>query len=362
MVPGTRGAKFKAAVGLGEKVRNGAGGFGAAFKTRVGVGSGASRVNMNRGNSQFIEAIPQHSRTSSNVSRFSTQETVKDRFSDFFDRLKADILSKLGVKEKDFNDPYAAARQKQEAQTSNIPDISALAAIDEREFLKQAELRRLSLAGVSAQTGDFNLFEKDPFADPPPLRNPFADPILPLPPTSKTNQSSYVDSIRRSRGQSISRPHEPTHSRYPSMAPSDTESYRSTYMGPNARKKKGRSDPFDLERPDLYPVPVPALPTNLMQQDSFWGKSLGGEPLRDRNYEPSVAAVTAPRTVSEAGTYESRYSRRMSMGGWGDPGPDLGVGNTTSGAGATWFREQDEGELGVLSSPNSIGRGVGKAR
>lgn len=68
--------------------------------------------------------------------------------------------------------------------------------------------------------------------------------------------------------------------------------------------------------------------------------------------KPRVVSVSTPRIVS-AGTYGSKYSSGVSsLGGWGDPGPDLGSGSVSQGSSL-------RGEVGSISSEQVYGQGSG---
>lgn len=106
------------------------------------------------------------------------------------------------------------------------------------------------------------------------------------------------------------------------------------------RKGKGRSDPFDLERPELWkpklqnpPMPAPRDSTrdlypNPLRMSSLRGQALAGQD--SQGAQPRVVSVQTPRIVSATGTYGSKYSSGVSsLDEWGDPGPDLGPGSST---------------------------------
>lgn len=424
--------KLKAATGgLVGRVKDGMGGFGMTLKKTVSGGNdgrGGSKVNLDRGNSQFLEQVPQHSRSNSTVSGYVQPLTVKDRLSDLVEGFKDNVLYRLRPRKekyKDSVDPFAAAREKQLAKTGGQPDFSILVAMEEQELQQAAERRRMSLSGGTTDTfGSLGLNfsssldpnnEKNPFADPPPLINPFADSVAqPKPSIPKGVSSTYVDTIRRSRGQSISLTGNPltqtSDSRYPSTIGASTignrDTYRDTYMSSATRKTRARSDPFDLELLGNT-GPVPALPTPNRgtansgsyfsnadfrasantRQSSLRGQPIGNAPLDSNGAQPRAVSVFKPRVISSTGTYSSRYSGDTNMGGWGDPGPDLGPGSATLRPGllkmdsvmtgysslvpmplfgekeqeAENERDQIRDDVSVGSGKSS-GRGIGKAR
>jgi len=193
--------------------------------------------------------------------------------------------------------------------------------------------------------------------------NPFADPVTqPQPPIQK--QSTYISDIRRSRGQSIDHTNNNTHvyrtsstrapgSRYPSSIAPSRDSYRDTLFSSfsgNARKGKGRSDPFDLERPELWRSNnlnnmdgntnasrasnrPPTRGSSNLYPDPLQMSYLRGNPagrIDSSSAQTRQVSVQRPRIVSNA-SLASKYSSGVSsLGEWGDPGPDLGPGSGNS--------------------------------
>ncbi|KAF8866092.1 hypothetical protein BDZ45DRAFT_579218 [Acephala macrosclerotiorum] len=311
----------------------------------------------------------------------------------------------MGTKEPE--DPFAAARSMSEKQAAskvgNPPDFSQLLRMDDRDLQLQAERRRMSLAGNTnslPQLGSLGLnfasVGDDPFADPVkpgwkpppstnPASNPFADPATSRnnpfadPPTRPGNTvpkaNTYITDIRRSRGQSIDNttsnnptfiyrpPSTAIGSRYPSSIAPSRDSYRDTVFSSfsaNVRKGKGRSDPFDLERPELWkPKDTNSgarYPSPLNTNTNAKGGPIG---------PPS----TNSRVISTGSL--SKYSSGVSLGEWGDPGPDLGPGSgsstargyygeTTMGSDGEWDKERAKNNVSPLSRTSSKG-GVGKA-
>ncbi|TVY84756.1 hypothetical protein LSUE1_G000567 [Lachnellula suecica] len=386
-------------------------GIGASLKSKVG-GDRIGGVNLNRGNSQFLDGtISQHSRNNSVLSNSSGKITVRDRFTDWWESFREKL--KLG-KNNEPADPFAAARGMNEKQANfdKPPDFSQLLGMDDRELQLQAERRRASLtktqSGASLPPlGSLGLnFGDDPFADPittktttqnPPRNNlnPFADPIS-QPQPSIPKQNTYVQDIRRSRGQSIDatqngpaaygRPPSTVAltSRYPSTIAPSRDSYRDTVFSSwsaNGRKGKGRSDPFDLERPELWRNGGNVLSGNRASRTR--GFSISGResaalypsPLTTNNLPPPRVVSTATPRVASIDTYGSKYSSGVSsFAGWGDPGPDLGPGSVNSslrgnasssggsadfGSNGDWNRQQQLASQGDGNvSPVSFGSGV----
>jgi hypothetical protein len=208
------------------------------------------------------------------------------------------------------------------------------------------------------------------FADPPPpaaskapnkKNNPFADPVSESQPATR-NINNYVTDVRRSRGQSAnmtknnqsafgasgaSRPN----SRYPSCIGLNRESYRDTVfssVSANGRKGKGRSDPFDLERPELWmsSSSINTSSTNASQgharkysrPDRRGSSTIFPDPLRMSAVQgniPGVGRHTRQPSKAHSRTISSElgsiYSSGMSsLADWAGPGPDLGPGSSST--------------------------------
>jgi hypothetical protein len=338
-----------------ENLRDGFANTGASIKTKFNNSSSVS-VNMNRGNSQFIQPIPQHSR--SNSSALSAGQgsnlTTRDRVVDWWTRFTADVnfnwrLRNLIGKNTEPIDPFVSTRAMKEAGNQSNPDFSKFLAMKDSELRAQADRRRRSLSQSQQQLGslglDFsesNARNNDPFADPstspsklrvvnPTIMpsdagvvtlNPFVDPPTvpkPVTATKVLGPANYVADIRRSRGQSISGPSKSNTttpatrypstiggpaSRYPSTIVTNRshDSFRSsigTSFSMNPRKKAGRSDPFDLDSLALATSP-PSMPV-------FETKNYPPQTAMARN--SGLSRITQSPTSTLGGMNESRNER-----------------------------------------------------
>jgi hypothetical protein len=325
---------------------------------------------------------------------------------------------------------------EKQAINNTPPDFSKLLTMDDREMQLQADRRRSSLSGplpapTLPQLSSLDFHTNDPLADPSPQKqpwkpatsiNPFADPIPQPEPTASKSQT-YITSVRRSRDQSVDNAvtansqnaninslyRQPSAaSRYPSSIAMSRDSYRDTVystFSANARKGKGRSDPFDLERPELWrPKQVPTssslypnsnlngTTTNITAESRF-SKDAGHtrkgsvararesaglylSPLRTGGAQPPSTHQNSTQRMQSGGTYSSHYSSGVSsLGGWGGPGPDLGPsgnsslqGNASSSGGSVdlgqnWDNKRNADNVSPLSveSKASSKGGVGKA-
>lgn len=397
--PTGRGIRWKSALGyridqvrtVGSGIKSGVVGIGASLKSKVARDrSDSPSVNLNRGNSQFLDGpIPQHSRNNSVLTDGDEKMTLKEKAADFWDNVK-DKLSRLRKKDDEPSDVFAYARgvTEKQATLNGQPDFSQLLGKSERDLQLQAERRRMSFPenGTVPQLGslglNFGTPGDNPFADPiagaTKPSNPFADPVT-RPERSVPKDNTYITDTRRSRGQSIDQgksnlpsnninsiyrpPSTAVASRYPSTIAPSRDSYRSTVYSnftSNARKGKGRSDPFDLEGSlksgnsmDMYPSPLTS---------SRWppAQSSQNQPPKPRRTDSTMSAT-------------SKYSSGVSsLGDWGDPGPDLGPGSGASSlreiGNEKGYREELEerrakdnvSPVSQLSKVSSKG-GVGKA-
>ncbi|KZL72093.1 hypothetical protein CI238_00898, partial [Colletotrichum incanum] len=328
--PTPRSAKLKAALGYNFQ----------RFRGQLGALVSRNRDSSStRDRSQFMN-VSQHSRNSSSFSSHTGPRdvvTTKDRVKDWWERLTADMNFNWRLR-GDRNvdkDPFVSTRDMKDrkAAMGGQPDFLTLLGMDDREVEREAQRRRLSRGQGSAGSADHFLgglglnFENaaaNPFSDvnalphdsakPAPLivanpgNNPFSDAnAISAPAAAAKPPSTYIADVRRSRGTSFgggtTRP--PSGSTY---SPRLDSMYRDSMQSVESfatRRNKFRSDPFDLERPEL-------LGSRTTQASS--------------NY--SQAGSAAPRVPGSAHTrvdsFSSKYSSGVSMDGWSDPGPDVG--------------------------------------
>ncbi|KAK4184457.1 hypothetical protein QBC35DRAFT_53233 [Podospora australis] len=346
--------KVKAALGMNlRKIRG-------HLRNKTG-GTSAPSVNMNRGTSQFIDAASTHSRANSgyndnnNNNNNQGQITTKDRFVDWWSRLTADINFNWRLRNKSTGPDTLTAMsnnvpERKPGSVGSQPDFLTLLGMDDNELDREAQRRRGSLSRKNGSAGSAEHFLSglnlsfgngngaggdNPFSDanaiahtsaqPAPLQssgglnvnsgnpNPFSDanairdqPQLPKPTT-------YVAEIRRSRGQSVA-------TRQPSTI------YNRDSLGSvssfNNNRNKFRSDPFDLERPELLLASsgLPGSGSRNTAKNSIISSTAGttgGSTMGDSIRKPEGA-----RTRTES--FSSKYSSGISLGDWSDPGPDVG--------------------------------------
>jgi hypothetical protein len=354
-------------------------GLGVSLKSKVVRDlRNSPNVNLNRGNSQFLDGpIPQHSRNNSTLSDGTSQHAIKDRFNDWWAWFTEHVGVNWSLKRRNkaLLNPFTRAGRLTEKQANSIggPDFSQLLRLNEDDMQLRPE-NQLDPRSSVPNLGSLGLnFESNnPFADPvlPAAsiaqrnignnRNPFADPISQRQP-SILKPNTYIADIRRSRGQSTNAiKNNPAASRSSSASRPDwryhsgvalnRDSYRDTAfssLSVNARKGKGRSDPFDLERPELLrtnqkndtnsnqgPKRTSSRPTTRGSSIVF------PDPLR----MSSVQANTIGRTGNHAQKVSVQHSRSISndfgttlysssvssLASWAGPGPDLGPGTVNS--------------------------------
>lgn len=346
----------------------------------------APSVNLDRGTSQFIDMASTHSRANSGI--IGADLTAKDRLKGWWSGMKFNRQRSKSAQEKSI-----PVTQERKPAVSSQPDFLTLLNMDDRELDREAQRRRASLSrlnGSVSSTDNFlgglslNFSSDNPFSDanaiahtsakPAPLAvnssNPFSDTnAIRDPPPALPKPATYVADIRRSRSNSTAA----------AAAAASTFRQPSTVYNFNNRDSAGslatlatattanqrnkfRSDPFDLERPELLgggggggggnrpflPTSVaPTLPPPPAQQ-------LPGQPsaaaaaTADPKYPPRAAASQRPRADSFTSRYSkySKYSSGVSVvsalsvveslgGDWSDPGPDVGPGSAGGDGGGS---------------------------
>jgi hypothetical protein len=345
-----------------------------------------------------------HSRATSSNTIGGAEVTAKDRFVDWWSRLTADMnfnwrtrdnglsnnASSLGrgIGHNDVS-AYQSASEKRDINNAQ-PDFLALLNMDERELDREAQRRRASLSRKNGSAGSTDQFlgrlnlsfgSDDPFSDanalahtsaqPAPLvvsqgNNPFSDANA----IREPKPSTYVADMRRSRGQSVSNNGgPPTSTRQPSTVyQRDSGGSVGDFAG---RRNKFRSDPFDLERPELL-AGARAAKNSIT---SSTGATAGGESRSSRiSGGVGTSEIRRPAGAHHRGdSFTSKYSSGVSMGDWSDPGPDVGPaaskwdGPEPRGSPTQGWRDRLERERaakgGDLKRNDSVGSGksVGKA-
>ncbi|OBT72724.1 hypothetical protein VF21_08812 [Pseudogymnoascus sp. 05NY08] len=371
--PTSLGSKWKAKAT--SRYHGVVGGF-TALSSKMGHKPSPS-VNLNRGNSQFLApSFSTHSRSSSSVSHPPTALTRRERARDWWDRLTADAVFNWALsrhtKPTTADPPSHFTRSRSASPSSRHPsqDLTQYLASKDREMrdagaaagLPADHHRSISLPPLTRSRedlGDGSLgidFSDpgNPFSDPTPAApstatrtlapNPFADPATAAAGVSRPQPSvgtTYVADVRRSRGQSFSTP------RHPSIRTSRERSRdRDTMLSSattNTRRGKGRSDPFDLERPELLrgvgAGTRGSVLSDVQELPSSAGSSLKGGVAGGGGDKMVGATAGGGEKVLGVGlnheSWTSRYSRGSSAGfsDWGDPGPDLGPRGGYGGAG-----------------------------
>ncbi|KAK7943208.1 uncharacterized protein PG986_012321 [Apiospora aurea] len=303
------------------------------------VRSPSPSVNLDRGNSQFLDgsiSVSDAGRSRS-AGRDGSPERER-RFLGLFSRSNGESGWRFGSRGKqDSEELFANTRGMKDTQRgrSSQPDFLTLLNMDDKQLAEQANIKRKTLAGKqnrrSSSAGSaehflgglgLNFRSTDPFSDanamphnsaiPPPLststdgKDPFADANALRPPTQSKRigpPSTYTDSVRRSRGQSVGG------SRPPSSRPRTGTMYRDSGDSVESfqtRRNKFRSDPFDLDRPELL--------------------SSSASTSSSQNMPPTGRVPSTPgRAHTRASSYSSRYSSGVNtLDDFGDPGPDIG--------------------------------------
>ncbi len=330
-------------------------------------------VNLNRGNSQFGPPDTPASRSSLRAGVANHEAmTTKGRFVDWWGRLTEDgnLNWKLRNHSKSGhpnNDTYTSmSNAAQPRRRGSQPDFLTLLNIEERQQRRgsssnnapgSSNPRRSQSLGNDHFLGGLGLnFEtENPFADSNvmshdsakvmPLavpagevNNPFSDAnAIPAPARLANNSgtggpTTYVQNIRRSRGYSASAtnmqpPSGATASRMLSVYRESSVSVETS----DTRRNKFRSDPFELDRPELLGQPP--------------GPSSRGFPDKPQPTHAHNESLT------------SKYSSGVSsMGEWSGPGPDVGP------AAERWFTPSPVSTLGRRPTSRERGQSGGSQR
>ncbi|KAI0012351.1 hypothetical protein F4779DRAFT_61389 [Xylariaceae sp. FL0662B] len=320
-------------------------------------------VNLDRGNSQFGPPDSPRGRSTSRAREVAGgPQTGKGRFVDWWDRLTEDVdfnwrLRSDARNSRVVGDPFQAAPRETRggnappAMTSQQPDFLTLLSMDDGQLEREAAAARgrgrgsvnekaprrrsISLGNEGHFLGGLGLsFDNtDPFSDKnaidpkstKPLTvsapdNPFSDANAvagPANPAPAAAAAGYRRDARRSRGYSVN-----SIGRRGSNPVVRLDSiYRDRESGASVesfgtRRHKFRSDPFDLDRPELL-------------QGSNGGGSANnwvGAVARGNSVRSNKGPLNTPQQAhvrSESFT-SSKYSSGVSMGDWSDPGPDVG--------------------------------------
>lgn len=346
-----------------------------------GSHSSGPSVDMNRGNSQFMDSSPisTHQRSGSSAlssARDDSEPTMKERIMEMWTRFigsgkqnmagddRNDIFAARGITGAMSEKPMPSARRP-----SNKPDFLTLLNMDDGELDREAQKRRMSRRGGSEGSGLLNLdFGGNPFSDVhalgeprngPPMasgaNNPFSDANAIIQPPKP---STYVDGIRRSRHQSLgsstvdlSKPYdirglrvvnEETR-RQDSTFFRDSQASASSIETFATKRDKFRSDPFDLEQLSSqvsgsipnYTARPGFTSTSNFSTDATRFSSSGSISMQYQmsvgsSLAPGAVDVTRPPAAAHArnrSDVSSKYTSGFSAGTldeWSEPGPDVG--------------------------------------
>ncbi|CAI4214620.1 unnamed protein product, partial [Parascedosporium putredinis] len=293
---------------------------GARFQGLRGKSSGSRSgpsVDLRSG-SPYDDASFHSRNNSSSLSLGSGNKDVvtgKDRFKDWWSRVTADVNFNWKMRNDRTMDadPAAAVRNVSERKGSQ-PDFLTLLGMDEKEVQREAQNRQAnhsangSAGSANHFLGGLNLnFDSanNPFSDINALSHESAKPP-PLTVSPRANPFSDANALSDKAGSST-KPHRPivVDSVY-------RESVASVDNFDNKRNKF-RSDPFDLERPELLGSRQDLTTANMMAADGQGVRGSVNKPRRAHTRDDSLS---------------SKYSSGFSLGDWSDPGPDVGPGST----------------------------------
>ncbi|KAI1082598.1 hypothetical protein F5B20DRAFT_578268 [Whalleya microplaca] len=346
-------------------------------------------VNLDRGNSQFGPPSSPPSRSNSRPREApggGPTQTGKGRFVDWWDRLTEDAdfnwrLRSEARNSRAVDSPLPAPHKMKDDSSapmlgSQQPDFLTLLSMDDKQLEREAargrgrgssrsisekpRRRSISLGNEGHFLGGLGLsFDNaNPFSDqnamdhgsakPMPLTvssptNPFSDANAiagPANPAPAAAAGGYVREIRRSRGYSVNSIGRPGESIIYRESGASVESF-------GTRRHKFRSDPFDLDRPEL-------LQGSSSSENILTGGLTRGASTRSNR--SNRGPLNTPRQAHlRSESYSSKYSSGVSMGDWSDPGPDVGpaarwtpspVSRASSGIEGRRQSRQSEGSVG----------------
>ncbi|KAL2194555.1 hypothetical protein P885DRAFT_71313 [Corynascus similis CBS 632.67] len=365
----------------------------------------APSVNLDRGTSQFIDSSMTHSRANSGV--IGVKPKTTGRVKEWW----AGLGKRLGRRRDDDVEEKLQSAPPRRMASRSQPDFLTLLSMDTGELDREAQRRRASIArrqgsvssadnllgGLGLSFGQDNPFSDDnaiarTSAKPPPLNtaNPFSDRnAIRDPPAAMPRPSTFVADIRRSRSNSTAYTNRDSVGSLRSITTATTSNQRNKF----------RSDPFDLERPELLGgvsnttnsdasnnLPLPSTTTSngtttpaVGQGASVAQSQQSSQRLPPPNSNPLPPPAVRARTRTES--FTSRYSKysKYSSGvsavssdagesavGWGDPGPDVGPGSASgrwaggAGSDAEGQPRSNGGRLsgGSLGSLGSVGKAM----
>ncbi|KAI1105418.1 hypothetical protein F4804DRAFT_135415 [Jackrogersella minutella] len=334
-------------------------------------------VNLDRGTSQFGPPDAAHSRNNSNAGLTGGPPAKKGQFVDWWGRLAEDGESNWRLRDESKTDPmnnasFAAARSTHNGIGPNVqsqPDFLTLINMDDnqpereaargRSSVSRGQRRSISVGNEQHFLGGLGLDFEDPFSDVNAIgnntakakpmvvsaaNNPFSDANAIKPPSAAANGglTTYVQNVRRSRGHSVNGG---GISRQTSNAGTIYRESNVSVDTIGARRNKFRSDPFDLDRPDLLSAnsSIDATIRNVRGSRGSRGVGL-----------PNTPKSAHVRTES----FTSKYSSGTSMGQWSDPGPDVGPATRYTPTPDNGVARRDSDTRRSGSSQGSVGKAL----
>ncbi|KAL6400438.1 hypothetical protein AUP68_16144 [Ilyonectria robusta] len=303
------------------------------FSEKLGhlpTNNSSNGVNMNRGNSQFLDPVPSHSRSSS-VEGHSQARGGSGR-PGWWSRVIEDTSSE-DLMAQDM------------AERANQPGLAYVPSMDESRPDREAQQRRIS-RGHSVSSWTDGARSPNPFADantlsavsstkyyPAPLRpnNPFADSNSIAPPaTAQVAPAGYVQDVQRSRRQS-------------GPMVRDSAATRTSF---ETRRNKTHSNPFDLE----IDGPQPSMGPNMQRPPRV--------PVASSIYD--MPRPASGRTRAES--YTSRYASGPGLppGDWSTMGPVSSRWGSTVGY-VPIGHVRNESDDSIIGSSGVGHPGVGQA-
>ncbi|KAK8044900.1 hypothetical protein PG993_004924 [Apiospora rasikravindrae] len=278
------------------------------------VRSPSPSVNLDRGNSQFLDGSI--SVSDAGRSRSAGRDGSPERkrgFLGLFSRSNGESGWRFGSRGKqDSEELFANTRGMKDTQRgrNSQPDFLTLLNMDDKQLAEQANIKRKTLAGKqnrrSSSAGSADHFlgglglsfggSTNPFLDSNAMPHNSA---IPPPLVHLYGRKRSIRRRERDTAAYTIQANRATLNVYRQDSGDSVESFQT-------RRNKFRSDPFDLDRPELL--------------------SSSASTSSSQNLPPTARVPSTPgRAHTRASSYSSRYSSGVNtLDDFGDPGPDVG--------------------------------------
>ncbi|KAI1411539.1 hypothetical protein F5Y13DRAFT_165206 [Hypoxylon sp. FL1857] len=354
-------------------------------------------VNLDRGNSQFGPPDAAYSRSNSPAGGvIGEPPAAKGKFVDWWGRLAEDgdsnwrlrNESKAGTMKQDSFTAPRSANEGNGPKIGSQPDFLTLLNMDDKQLEREAARGRGSVSRSARRSvsmgneqhflGGLGLNFDDPFSDINAIgnntakarpmvvsasNNPFSDAnaiVAPLNLAGNGGVTTYVQNVRRSRGHSVNGVGISRQTSNAGTRMNSTYMFRESAASVDTvgtRRNKFRSDPFDLDRPDLLSANN-SIDVTSARASKASKASRGSKGIAAAGSGYGLPNTPQPAHVRQE-SFTSKYSSGVSLGDWSEPGPDVGPAAaryTPSPDNGVGRRDSDTRSVG--SSQESVGKAL----